>query len=46
MNGLFQEIGPCTVDGKGDVVDNVNSCSNISNMLFIGTQTFHFVLFN
>lgn len=36
MNGLFQEMGPCTIDAKGNVVDNPYSWSNISNMLFIG----------
>jgi carboxypeptidase C (cathepsin A) len=46
MNGLFQEIGPCAVDGKGNVVDDVNSWSNISNMLFIGTQSFQNILFS
>jgi carboxypeptidase C (cathepsin A) len=31
MNGLFQEIGPCTVDGKGDVVDNVNRLQHLKS---------------
>lgn len=46
MNGLFQEIGPCTVDERGSVADNVNSWSNISNMLFIGTQTCTCIIFS
>ena len=37
MNGLFQEIRPYTIGGKRNMVDNVNSWSNISNMLFIST---------
>jgi hypothetical protein len=39
MNRLFQEIGPCTIDSKGNVVDNANSWSNISNMLSIGMES-------
>ncbi|RDW88375.1 carboxypeptidase S1 [Coleophoma cylindrospora] len=35
MNGLFQEIGPCTIDAAGNVVNNPYSWSNNSNMLFI-----------
>jgi carboxypeptidase D len=46
MSGLFQEIGPCTVDERGNLVDDVNSWSNISNMLFIGTQSFRNILFS
>jgi carboxypeptidase C (cathepsin A) len=35
MNGLFQEIGPCTVDGRGKVVDNGDSWSRISILLLL-----------
>ncbi|GKT44242.1 carboxypeptidase S1 B [Colletotrichum spaethianum] len=35
MNGLFSEIGPCTIDASGKVVDNPNSWSTISNLLFV-----------
>ncbi|GJC81423.1 carboxypeptidase S1 B [Colletotrichum liriopes] len=35
MNGLFTEIGPCTIDASGKVVDNANSWSTISNLLFV-----------
>lgn len=35
MNGLFSEMGPCTIDAAGNVVDNPNSFSTVSNMLFV-----------
>ncbi|KAH8888075.1 alpha/beta-hydrolase [Thozetella sp. PMI_491] len=35
MNGLFSEIGPCSIDSAGKVVNNPNSFSSISNMLFV-----------
>ncbi|EXF80205.1 carboxypeptidase S1 [Colletotrichum fioriniae PJ7] len=35
MNGLFTEIGPCSIDAKGKVVDNPNSWSTVSNLLFV-----------
>ncbi|KAI8180429.1 Carboxypeptidase S1-like protein B [Colletotrichum sp. SAR 10_65] len=35
MGGLFLELGPCTIDASGKVVNNPNSWSAISNMLFI-----------
>lgn len=36
MNGLFQEMGPCTIDSGGNVVNNAFSWSNISNVMFVG----------
>lgn len=35
MNGLFSEMGPCTIDAAGNVVNNPNSFSAVSNLLFI-----------
>jgi carboxypeptidase C (cathepsin A) len=35
MNGLFSEIGPCSIDAAGNVVNNPNSFSSVSNMLFV-----------
>ncbi|KAI8239976.1 Carboxypeptidase S1-like protein B [Colletotrichum sp. SAR 10_96] len=35
MGGLFLELGPCTIDASGKVVNNPNSWSAMSNMLFI-----------
>lgn len=35
MNGLFSEMGPCSIDAAGNVVDNPNSFSTVSNMLFV-----------
>ncbi|KAL9104024.1 MAG: hypothetical protein Q9163_001002 [Psora crenata] len=35
MIGLFQELGPCGVDSKGNVYNNAFSWSNASNMIFI-----------
>lgn len=35
MNGLFSEMGPCTIDAAGNVVDNPNSFSLTSNVLFV-----------
>ncbi|WYZ34022.1 hypothetical protein EsH8_I_000298 [Colletotrichum jinshuiense] len=35
MNGLFLEIGPCTIDARGKVVDNPNSWSTMTNLLFV-----------
>ncbi|OLN83400.1 Carboxypeptidase S1-like protein B 1 [Colletotrichum chlorophyti] len=35
MNGLFAEIGPCTVDARGKVVNNPTSWSTVSNLLFV-----------
>ena len=39
MIGLFQELGPCTIDADMNVVDNPYSWSNASNMLFIDEPT-------
>jgi len=33
MIGLFQELGPCGVDSKGNVYNNPHSWSNVSNMV-------------
>ncbi|OBR11257.1 Carboxypeptidase S1 [Colletotrichum higginsianum IMI 349063] len=35
MNGLFGEIGPCTINAKGKVADNPLSWSGVSNLLFV-----------
>lgn len=35
MIGLFQEMGPCSVDADGSVVNNPYSWTNNSNLLFI-----------
>ena len=35
MIGLFQEMGPCTIDANGNVVNNPYSWTNASNLLFI-----------
>ena len=35
MIGLFQEMGPCSIDGDGSVVNNAYSWTNNSNLLFI-----------
>ncbi|KAG4442193.1 hypothetical protein IFR05_002303 [Cadophora sp. M221] len=35
MNGLFSEIGPCSIDSAGKVVDNPNSWTTMSNVLFV-----------
>lgn len=35
MVGLFQEVGPCSIDANGNVVNNPYSWTNASNLLFI-----------
>ena len=35
MVGLFQEVGPCSIDADGNVIDNPYSWTNASNLLFI-----------
>ena len=35
MVGLFQEMGPCSIDANGEVVNNPYSWTNASNLLFI-----------
>ena len=35
MVGVFQEMGPCSVDRHGKVVNNIYSWTNASNLLFI-----------
>lgn len=35
MIGLFQEMGPCSIDAGGNLVDNPYSWTNFSNVLFI-----------
>lgn len=35
MVGLFQEMGPCSIDADGNVVNNPHSWTNASNLLFI-----------
>ena len=35
MIGLFQEMGPCSIDASGNVVNNPYSWTNASNLLFI-----------
>ena len=35
MVGLFQEMGPCSIDTNGNVVNNPYSWTNSSNLLFI-----------
>ena len=35
MIGVFQEMGPCSVDRHGKVANNVYSWTNVSNLLFI-----------
>ncbi|KAH9217337.1 Alpha/Beta hydrolase protein [Leptodontidium sp. 2 PMI_412] len=35
MNGSFSEIGPCSIDSAGHVVDNPNSWTTMSIVLFV-----------
>lgn len=35
MIGLFQELGPCSVDSNGTVINNPYAWNNASNMIFI-----------
>ncbi|KAI6708701.1 hypothetical protein JHW43_008775 [Diplocarpon mali] len=35
MNGLFTEVGPCSINAAGKVVNNQNSWTNIGNTLFV-----------
>ncbi|KAM0805136.1 putative carboxypeptidase 2 [Usnea florida] len=35
MVGLFQEMGPCSIDSNGEVLNNPYSWTNASNLLFI-----------
>ncbi|KAF2020524.1 alpha/beta-hydrolase [Aaosphaeria arxii CBS 175.79] len=39
MVGLFEELGPCSIDINGEVVNNPYSWTNASNMLFIDQPT-------
>jgi len=39
MIGLFQELGPCTVNADGEAVNNPFSWSNVTNMIFIDQPT-------
>ncbi|KAH7031457.1 carboxypeptidase S1 [Microdochium trichocladiopsis] len=40
MVGLFEEVGPCTINPEGNVVNNPNSWSNASNLLFVDQPNF------
>lgn len=39
MNSLFSDMGPCTVDAGGNLVNNPFAWNNISNVVFVDSPT-------